>query len=280
MANSDYTVQGQGSLCPTGTLQFAITPASATLVLQNFQEAGALEVGMAVLVGNEIMRVQAIALPNVSVLRGCADTVPASHPIGTRAWFFSDAATSDNRAYTATSTIGIKVMPFSLSSGPVPIAHAPPLPLTFNWRFARPYPPGKLFCNEVAWHIGPHALEETDTAFEFTWAHRDRILQADQLIGHSADSIGPEPGTTYTVVVRDADNTVVRTVAGITGDSWSYPRSQFEVDVPTGVGSLSLMSVRDGLNSWQGYLVLLQSASGEVPTGFGEAFGLDFGGGI
>lgn len=278
MANSDYTVRGQGVITPRGLLQVAIDEATDLLTITGFQEvqgaADDLQVGMGVMIGDEILRLNTNVLPNLTVSRGCGDTIPAPHAANSEVWFFSLNASSDNREYAATTEIAVKVLPVSAMDGPVPISAAPPHDLTFNWRFSRPYPPGLMLCNGLPWYIGIFEFEEEDTEFAFTWKHRDRVLQADQLVGHSEDTIGPEPGTTYTVRVIDAGDDVVHLATGITGEEWVYDRALAESHLPSGIGRVEIFAVREGLNSWQRYVTRIRPSGG---SGFGSSFG-SFGG--
>lgn len=278
MAASDYVNVGLGSFCPMGLLGSNISPLAEVITISNFKPVTGsdLEVGMALMIGNEVCRLQSTTLPNLTILRGCADTVPAPHAADTRVWFFSEAGASDEREYLATDQIGIKLSPYTMGSGPVPIESTPPLAVTFNWRFARPYAPGKVQVGGEPWFTRTFAPQALETEFVITWAHRDRVTQADQLIGHTADSIGPEAGVTYTARIYDADDVLVRTIDGITGTSLSYTYSLAEVDIPTGVGRLVLSSVRDDLESWQSYTVLLRGVAGG--GGLGESLGENLGG--
>src|SRR5690606_29261097 len=97
----------------------------------------------------------------------------------------------------------------------LPLDSATALPLTFDARQARPYPPAGLLVNGEE---NPVLLPGEIT---LTWAHRDRLLQADQLIDQSAASVGPEAGTTYTVRWY-LNDTLVHTDSGITGTASSY----------------------------------------------------------
>jgi hypothetical protein len=78
-----------------------------------------------------------------------------------------------------------------------------------------------------------------------TWAHRDRLLQADQVISESEASIGPEAGTTYTVTYY-LDEDIEHTESGITGTS-ATPQLLSGI----GVGRIEVVAIRDGLVSWQ-----------------------------
>ncbi|MRE90953.1 MULTISPECIES: hypothetical protein [unclassified Stenotrophomonas] len=79
------------------------------------------------------------------------------------------------------------------------------------------------------------------------WAHRDRILQADQLVDTTQGNIGPEPGTTYTVRWYLA-GALVRTQATISGTTDTYTP-------PAGRGGkqirVEVEAIRDGYRSWQ-----------------------------
>lgn len=281
MAASDYTVRGQSGFTPMGRLAVGIgnSPSSDTIInVSNFQAVSGndLEVGMAVLIGDEVMRLDSITLPNLNVRRGCADTIPAVHAAGQRVWFFSDTAFSDEREYLATTTIGVKAMPFTVASGPVPIEYAPVAPVAFNWRAIRPYPPGDVLVNGIRFNVGPHSIVAPATDFVFTWAHRDRLLQADQLVGHTEPSIGPEPGTTYRLRVFDDTNTLVRTVDAISGTTYTYLESDFTTDLPAGAGYVLLTSMRDGFESYQAYRIdLIAAAAG---GGLGDTLGENLGG--
>ena len=274
MANEDYTVRSQGGLTPYGQLNATVERNALSITIKNFQAvqgAGDLVAGMAVMIGDEIMRLDSATLPVLTVARGCADTIPARHLADAPVWFFSLTAASDNREYTATSEIAVKALPYSFSDGPVPMSKAPPHDVVFNWRFQRPYAPGLMLCQGMPWYSQTFGLEDIDTEYSFTWKHRDRLVQADQLVAHSEDTIGPEVGTTYTARVYNSTNALVRTVTGITTEGWTYDRALAESDVPSGVGRVEICAVRDDLESWQRYVILIQPGEG---GGFGGAFGI------
>lgn len=278
MAASDYVISGQGGFCPMGVLTAGITalPTDNIITINNFRAVteNDLQVGMAVMIGNEVCRLQSNVLPGLSILRGCADTIPAPHAAGTRVWFFSESVVTDEREYLATDQIGVKLSPYTAGSGPVPLDNTPPIGVVFNWRFVRPYAPGNLRVDGLPWCLQTFEPVDGETEFVITWSHRDRVTQADQLIGHLDGSIGPEAGVTYTARVYNAANVLVRTVSGISGTSLSYTYTLAASDIPTGVGRLVLSSERDSFESWQAYTVFLR---GSVGGGFGDDFGI-FGG--
>ena len=272
MANSDYTARNQTfGFCPYALLQAAITPLQSAVVITGFRSPfpNGIRAGRAAMIGSgitaEIVVVEAFSGNNLTLGRGCCDTVPRAHAANTVIWFFDDSIARDVEEYTATETIGLKVLPRTLSGGVVPIPESPARPLVFNSRFARPYPPGDVRINGNPF-TATHTLGEASSPLVLTWKHRDRITQADSLIKHETTDIGPEAGTTYLVEVLNSGGSVVRTVPVASGTSWSYSAAAAQADLggTTGTGSIRLWSVRDTLLSWQAYVIpftLVQSVS-------------------
>lgn len=255
MAAGDYEVIDSAPMCPIGYLATPIGPTDTVIEVVGFQSVeGAdvdLMVGMAVMINDEIMRLNSKNLPTLSVSRGCADTLPAKfHPSNSVVWFFDNDTGTDGREYTAASTVGVKLLPYT-SGGAVPVASAPPHTLTFNWRFARPYPPANIKCNGVPWDGEPQGFSQSDNALTLSWVHRNRVLQSDQLIGHGEASVTPESGTTYGITVHKQTGELVRTVTVPGGTTWSYPISQAHSDGVGAAGYIELFSQRDGLTSFQ-----------------------------
>src|SRR5690606_33009231 len=130
-----------------------------------------------------------------TVKRGVIDTTPKAHPAGTRLWVFDELLCGrDTDLKVEGETAYYK--PVTVSSQAVlPVASASASSVTFANRFERPYPPGQLRINGVDYPVN---VEGTPL---ITWAHRDRVQQADQVIDTASGSIGPEPGTEYRVRV-------------------------------------------------------------------------------
>lgn len=207
---------------------------------------------------HEIVVVTARTGNNITLGRGCCDTVPAAHSAGDAIWFFDDSIGSDKLEYAGTETIGVKVLP-RVTAGALPIEHAPPAEVEFNLRFARPYPPGLVRVNGAPWFTTPITLSSGTPTLALTWAHRDRITQQDQLIDHLQASIGPETGVTYEARVYRGDGTLLRAVTGLTGTSWSYALADAVSDFSGAGGDypgyIVLRSVRGGLYCLQDYRI-------------------------
>lgn len=263
MSNADYSVTGQGSFCTIANLDGDVSFLDTVFTITLLKSTGPNDryVGMAVLIDDEIVRLESFSNSSITVARGCADTVPALHFSGAEIWFFEDTLSSDGVDYVSGSTVGVKVLP-ATTSATMPIEYSPPQSLTFSSRFARPYPPGNLQIDGQPWCTAGLSLTTANPTLSFTWAHRNRVTQQDVLVSHTEASVTPEAGTTYTIEVRRASNaTLLRTVTGISGSSWDYTRSMANVDLPGETGNVDvwvdLFSMRDGFASLQKYRATL-----------------------
>ncbi len=158
-------------------------------------------------------------------------------------WFTDEYVGFDGREYMTNESPQAKLLTRT-SQGELNPDLATAIALTMRRRQVRPYPPGRLRINGDAY---PPEAWGTGGTLVVTWAHRDRLLQADQLVDSEQSSIGPEPGTTYTVRWY-LQGSLVREQAGITVATDSYLP-------PVGSGGKTLRveieAVRDGFTSWQ-----------------------------
>lgn len=236
-----FTEVAAGDFAPGGLLAAPI-PVGAVpvaITLTSPKDLDLVAVGSEALIDDELFRVDAIdAIAGTAMLaRGCVDTVPAEHALGARVWFTDHFTAADRTEYTTGETVEAKLLT-SAGNGKLDPALAATASILLNKRQIRPYPPGNLKINGVAYPtIVPSGLV-------LTWSHRDRGLQADQLIDTAAGNIGPETGVTYTV--RTYLNGVLNsTTTGITGTTHT----------PTSPGSgtvrIEVDAVRAGYTSWQ-----------------------------
>lgn len=242
VGSNPFTEVAAGTWCPHATLVGAVGATETVLTFSGGSDLQDVEVGEALLVNGEIMRVDGLDLVagTVTVGRGCVDTVPAAHAAGSGIWFVDAGAAFDPTEYVDGESVDARMLTRT-SAGQLSIDLAPTDTLTLDQRQARPYPPGDLQLNAARY---PAELYGALTA---TWTHRDRVLQADQLVDTLAANIGPEAGTTYTARWY-LGGALVRTQAGIAGTSDAYTP-------PTGSGGkpvvVEVEAVRDGLASWQ-----------------------------
>ena len=280
MAASDYTIRGTGSITLRATLGDAVTPGHTVFSLTDLTNQLVTPVAdMGVMIDDEICRVVSSTSDTLTVARGCADTIPAEHEANTLIWFFDNAIGTDAIEYGAGETVGVKVL-MHTTTREMGINDAPPNQLTFVGRFARPYPPGNLQIAATPWHEAETDLGVAGlTHLALTWAHRNRVTQSDQLVGHEAGDVTPEVGQGYEILVRKADNTLVRSIVGITGNSYNYTIAEAVADlapVTPGTpkaGYLQIQSARDGHTSYQKYRIDFTVTVTGFGSGWGESWG-------
>lgn len=241
-ASEEYEAYGTGEWCPTATLVAPAALLDTTFTLGSRTGLSNVAVGTAALWENEIVRVDALddTLGTLVLGRGCADTVPAVHAAGTRLFFYDAFGASDQREYAGGETVRAKLLTRT-AAALLPEVAAAAISVVTDDRAVRPYPPGQARINTL---VQPTFLFGVLTA---AWVHRDRVLQADQLVDSEMAGIGPEP--TATVTVRwYLDNVLVHTHTGLTGTSQAY--------TPAGDGlvRVEIESVRDGFASWQAHV--------------------------
>lgn len=279
MANKDYKVTNTraSDFTPLAELADQIDYLQHELPLgrTNFARIDILQVGMACLCDDEFMQIIAITSTGVTVKRGVADTVPARHAGLSLIWFFDNTLMgADGVEHSAGETNSVKYSPYTIGGGSMPISNSEIDTVTYNWRFFRPYPPGQMRVRGQRWYIPQHLAADNPNML-FTWAHRDRILEADRLFDHDVTNIGPEPGTTYIARIYDHNGNLKRTVTDIMAvvrnkygqlipPSWNYTWQQAMTDLgfenPAAEseivqGFITFHSIRQGFDSWQGYRI-------------------------
>ncbi|MBE2232604.1 MAG: hypothetical protein IAE85_03845 [Anaerolinea sp.] len=259
----DFTEASAGDWCPTALVVEACAAGDilrTAFTLSTPLDLAQVGLGQAALWGEEIVRVDALDLATLAVTlaRGCADTVPQLHPAGQRIWFFDAYSTGDPVQRSDGTTLDARVLTRT-GSDELAIGAAPTSSLPLASRQARPYPPAGFLINGQA---SPSAVTGDAVA---TWVHRDRLLQADQLVDTEAATIGPEPGTTYTLRAY-VNNVLDDEQTGITGTTATWSPSA------AGQGRVEVVAVRDGLESWQAQVLqfpiggLLLAEDGEPIT--------------
>lgn len=238
----EYAMVANGDWCPSVLVVEAAGPMDTAFTMSAGHRLSEVSAGVPALWGDEIVRVDVIDVAGgtITVARGCADTVPASHDAGSRLWFWSDDAATDLTQYTDGETVNVKLLT-NTGSQQLSLASATAIPITFDQRQVRPYPPANVKMDDISIFDSPAI-----TGFGvLTWSHRDRLQQADQLIDFTVASIGPEAGVTYTLYVTDDSDNPVDTIPGLIGSSYVYnPETG-------GNRKFRLVAVRDGIESWQ-----------------------------
>lgn len=241
----EYEQYGVGEFCGIATivegdaLQGGDVVPRTSFTFINEKMLDRVEVGTWAAWGDELCSVDAIdtVAKTLTLGRGCADTVAQDHDAGSVIYFLGDWNYSDSREYVDGEQVFAKLLNIN-SQDAVALADAIEMSVEMDARQYRPYPPAKVRVN------GSPYPDSVIGAITLTWVHRDRLLQADQLVDTEEASIGPESGTTYTV--RWYINDVLEhTDSGIAGTSVTYS------PVASGLMRVELESVRDSVASWQ-----------------------------
>ncbi len=241
--SGSFTDRGTADWCPTALLVAALPAAAGpnVVTVTTVLDLDQVAIGQAALLDDEIVRVDAINLTTnqVTLARGCADTVPAQHAAGARIWFYDGFEGADETEYTSGVTIQAKLLT-NTSEGQLAEGLAASDSLTLAGRQGRPYPPGQFMIGGVYY---PSSVVGDVT---ISWVGRDRLSQADQLIDTSLGGIGPESGVTYSArLLRVSDGAVLDSKTGLTATSTSFSTAY------EGAVTVELWSVRDGVTSYQ-----------------------------
>lgn len=267
---TSYEARGPGEFAPHAVLASAIGQAvTSTISYHSEVDIDLVAVGSYAYINDEAVAITAIntTAKTLTINRGVLDTVPAAHAAGSLIWFADGFQGVDATEYATGETVNARLLTVT-GRGTLSLTSAPTDSLAMNRRQNRPYPPGDMRMNGAAY---PQSVSGD---LVITWAHRDRLSQTVSLTPQSAASIGPEPGTTYTVRVRDRNGTVVRTQAGLTATSWTWTVAAAATDAATAGDrvTVEIESVRDGLASWQAQACTVERA------GWGLRWGQYWGG--
>jgi len=253
-ASADYAFRRDSEFCPNATLTDALTGADTVLAYTSGQDLDRVSLDTWALIDDglaqEIVAVRAIdtGAGTVSVDRGVLDTTPRSFTAGARLWFAEEWLGVDTTEWVGGDDIDLKALTRT-GLGTLAEGSAPAASVTLDDRAERPYPPGRVRIEGLAWPT-------TGTGdIDIAWAHRDRLQQTAGLIDQDATDIGPEAGTSYTVrVYDDASGLLKHTASGLSGTGYTYTSAQWTTDFG-GAGPhqmrIEIDSQRDGLDSWQ-----------------------------
>lgn len=268
-----FVERGIGGWEPVARLTADIDEYATAITFDTQSNTHLIVPSVTALIGDEIVSVDVIdtAAGTATIVRGIIDTIPAPHLDNDYVWFqYALPTGGDGREYVDGETVHVKLLTRTSSAKLSELA-APTDDIVIGGRQGRPYPPGNVRVN------GERFAEVTPQTGDvvLTWAHRDRVMQNSVIVGHSAGSTGPEPGTTYTIRIYDGLS-LIRTVSGLTGTTYNYDITTAYGDGDLVTPRFELESIRGGKVSWQHYTFDVV----RVLTGFDYNFDYDFDGGV
>lgn len=155
------------------------------------------------------------------IWRGLLDSTIAPHGLGTRVWFFANGQSKLAESF-ATSPIRLKHLTRT-ARGTLAIGSAVAQIVTNNNRALKPYPPTFVRINgnfQASTHTGNVVL---------LWNERNRLTQGT-ILKQSDASVTPEASTTYTLVITNNLNVVIRTQTLISSPTYTYTTAQELID--------------------------------------------------
>lgn len=268
----EFVVRASGSFTGYARLVSAITATQTTFMLTDPVNLEVGSIGDAMLIGDELVRIDAFDEETfeATVTRGVGDTIPVSHVADARMWTYDDDLINDGVAYTVGETVESKVLT-RIAADLLAEEDADANVLTLTGRQARPYPPADVKVGDISIYetLGAHPEPV------ITWASRNRITQADQLVGYFDGPVAPEAGQTTTIRIFDPadDDTPLREETGIVGETWTYDAAMQAADSPPNIVRVEIESSRDGLASWK-----VQSFQLVLVSGWDYGWGYNWGG--
>lgn len=269
-----YTVYVNGGFTAWLTLVGDITPLATSLTVGEENRAlfaAEFVEGMVVQIDDEQM--QMVSINSVTgiatVVRGVADTIPAAHSATATIWLVDDEMVSDGQEYQDGEEVDAKALTRT-TTDLLLLDEADEESIIVRQRVFRPYPPGNVKVGGIS--VYNPLGEQAEPVL--TWAHRDRLMQADVPLGHTAASVGPEPGTTYVVRVYAANGTTLLREDDVGNvATWTYNAALQGEDGNPSTVYIELESSRDGLASLFSYRFFVV-----ITGGWGYGWGENWGG--
>lgn len=259
--------------CPVAEAKFGVGRDGNVVTLINGSLLSEVLPGHAVLWGPEVCKVTSLVGDQLTLVRGCADTVPATHLAGERLWFYmvgdEDFIGLDITERLPDTDVTVKV----LAHGPddiTPIDSGLTLSLLTIGRQGRPYPPAGLTVNTISY---PVILNELVGDMTLAWEQRNRIALSSMLFGYYEGAGAAEAGTTYEVwiyaynpALAPTAQTLLRKVTGLTATTWVYTEDDRLAFADGTLVRLDLYALREGLLSMQPSQVILNFGEAPNPT--------------
>lgn len=246
--SGSYVRKGYHPFTPTALLDDGIDASDTLLTLAEGIDLQLVEADTLAYLETEIVLVKSVLSDyQVTVSRGVLDTTPKAHSAGTRIWFPALAHQGIlKEEHLQGETLTVKLLP-KTGKGTLALADASVNTLTLAARAIKPYAPGNVKINGSAW---PASITGD---LVLTWSHRSRTQQTAYVVEQTEGNIGPEAGTTYTLRIYNQTGTLLTTVTGETGTTYTYTLAQETIDnggSPCTSLKVQIEAVRDGHTSW------------------------------
>lgn len=206
----EFTSRNNESFAPLIILSQPVSHYQTVLHFDDSVDLGLVFTDGLIEFNNEVMRVDDITVDaegtsgTITVTRGCYDTIPTTHTVGSKGFFITDNVGTDGIEYVIGDVVQSKLLTI-MSSDTLDESLASTITTEIIGRQSRPYPPG----NVTVGGIPCFSATTISGNFRIAWAHRDRKVQQDYVVGHFEGDIGPEPGTYYRISVYSGSTTTL-----------------------------------------------------------------------
>lgn len=215
----------------TLALPVPLSLTNSTVTLSNISKGLGITKESLALIGSaeatqELCLVTDVGNASVTLTRGLLDTVPRAWPAGTPIWFIPrEADIIDPSRRVIDQPITYRLLSVT-SEGRLKIAQAPDLDYVAT---ARPWLPFRPANCKVAGQGGGSAFIDTNPTVPLSWSNRNRLLEDSVLLPWNGGSVAVESGQTTTIrILAPNGTTVLDTIAGLTGTSYSMPFSRLQ----------------------------------------------------
>ncbi|OCG45766.1 hypothetical protein A9G34_01325 [Gilliamella sp. Choc4-2] len=246
---AEFVTQTQGDWTPCATLINDIEKLTTKFEIESDYQP---KVGEGILINDEFMRIDAIENNIITVGRGCLDSLPTFHKGSSKIRFYMNILEQDGIEYVSSEKVKVRLLT-QTNAGVLNQEIAPVESIVMSNRQIRPYLPGNIKINDTLY---PSSVDNADN-YVLTFSHRDRTLQADQLIDCLSDNIGPENGTTYKIEIADYYTKEILWKFNTTDTFILLPYSSQDDYIYDDLHILTLYSIRDGYESLQKFVTTL-----------------------
>ena len=243
--STGYERENVVNYCPFAQLDQNIGYLDTSFALKNIDSISSVSVGSVLMIGDEIMIYQSYnpTTKVITVKRGALDTVPHLHSTDAALFFYDEYPAYSTTQYVDSEVINAKVLT-TTPSGVQNIGDATALPVEFNARMIRPYPPANVKLNDV--YYIETIIVSNDVVV--TWVDRNRLQQTGgAILGWTDEAVTREAGVTYSIELS-SNGSVIQLETGITTNTYTFAKSLL---IPNEAHKLRLWSVRDSYESYQ-----------------------------
>jgi hypothetical protein len=239
-----YSDIGDLDFCPSAVLDGDLGFDTTSIIITGASRINSAIIGQYIQIGTELMRLDYSSPTLLTVGRGCLDTVPVVHSSGARVFFNGKFSTTDALEYAVGESVNVKLTPIT-GKGELDISLAPVDSKTFVGRQNMPFNAGNLKLNAVAYPSMLNGYKD----LVVTWSHRDRLQQtSDYIYDTTEGNIGPEALTIYTVILKNAAQTVLATHADLDALTTTFTVAEINNNEDL---YIDLYSTREGVTSYQ-----------------------------